>query len=132
MLPAIPARDTQVTPVDAARRLTQVLYVLYALTPFTGLTALVAIVINHIKYADVRDTVYGSHFRWQMRTFWWGLSWPVLALLITYFVVGGIGAGGLPWFPVVMVLTLALDGLWLIYRIVRGGLRCIDGLRMPV
>jgi uncharacterized membrane protein len=87
-----------------------------------GWPSLIAVILNYVKRADVRGTWLESHFRWQIRTFWWGLLWAVLCAL---FVVATLGVGILiAWLP------LGLVGLWFIYRIARGWLRLVD--RQPM
>lgn len=115
--PAVP--DT--TPAEklaSLRQLTMVTYVLYALSSFTGFTAFVAILINYIKREDTAGTIYASHFTWQIRTFWWSLVWAVLGFLT---LIVGVGA-----------IVLVVDGLWVLYRIVKGFLNWNDGKPMPV
>jgi uncharacterized membrane protein len=78
----------------------------------TGWPSIVAVILNYVKRGDARGTWLESHFRWQIRTFWFGLLWIALCLI---FVVGTFGLGILlAWFPIVLV------GLWFIYRVVRG------------
>ena len=80
----------------------------------TGWPSLIAVVLNYVKRSDTRGTWLESHFRWQIRTFWYGLLWVALCLL---FVVLTLGIGILiAWLP------LAVVGLWFIYRIARGWL----------
>ena len=71
------------TPTELAslRQLTLIIYALYALSWLAGVTAIIAIVINYVKREDAVGTIYESHFRWQIRTFWWGLFWLVLGTL---------------------------------------------------
>ena len=84
----------------------------------TGWPSLIAVILNYVKRSEVRGTWLASHFRWQIRTFWYGLLWVALCLL---FVVATFGVGMLvAWLP------LAFVGLWFIYRIVRGWLALID------
>jgi uncharacterized membrane protein len=84
----------------------------------TGWPSLIAVVLNYVKRSEVRGTWLESHFRWQIRTFWYGLLWVALCLL---FVVVTFGVGLLvAWVP------LAVVGLWFIYRIVRGWLALLD------
>lgn len=134
MQAAIPAQDASVTPTAAARRLSLVLYTLYALSFFSGgLTGLAAVLINHIKYGDVSKTLYGSHFRWQMRTFWWTVLWWVAllgSLLVIWLGMGRGNLGNIAWG--VTVASMIANPLWVIYRLIRGSLACIDGRRMPV
>ena len=84
----------------------------------TGWPSLIAVILNYVKRGEVRGTWLASHFRWQLRTFWYGLLWVALCGL---FVVVTLGLGLLiAWLP------LTLVGLWFIYRIVRGWLRLLD------
>ena len=84
----------------------------------TGWPSIIAVIVNYVKRSEVRGTWLESHFRWQIRTFWWGLLWVALCLL---FVVLTFGVGLLiAWIPLMVV------GLWFIYRIVAGWLRLLD------
>jgi uncharacterized membrane protein len=90
----------------------------------TGWPSLIAVLLNYWKRSDVRGTWLESHFRWQIRTFWFGLLWVMLCAL---FVVGTFGLGILiAWFPLVIV------GCWFIYRIARGWVALNDRRAMPV
>jgi uncharacterized membrane protein len=106
------------TDLASLRTLTLVIYILYALSAFVGITAIVAIIVNYIKRDDTRGTLYESHFRWQIRTFWFGLLWATLGVLT---VLVGIG-----------FIVLAANSIWLIYRVVRGFLNWNDGKPMPM
>jgi uncharacterized membrane protein len=78
----------------------------------TGWPSIIAVILNYVKRSEARGTWLESHFRWQIRTFWFGLLWIVLCVL---FIVGTLGIGILvAWLP------MGLIGLWFIYRIVRG------------
>jgi uncharacterized membrane protein len=100
----------------SAITLTTVIYALYAASYFVGITAIVAIVMNYVKRDDVAGTFLESHFRWQMRTFWFGVLWGLLGTITMVFFIG--------W------LVLAANGIWIIYRIVKGWLRLNDGKPM--
>lgn len=90
----------------------------------TGWPSLIAVILNYVKRSEVRGTWLESHFRWQIRTFWFGLLWVGLCVL---FIVGTLGIGILiAWLPLVIV------GLWFVYRIIRGWMRLRDGLPMYV
>jgi uncharacterized membrane protein len=89
----------------------------------TGWPSLIAVILNYVKRSEARGTRLETHFRWQIRTFWFGLLWVALCLL---FVVMTLGIGILvAWLP------LAVVGLWFIYRIARGWLALIDRRPMP-
>lgn len=98
--------------LKSAKTLTAIVYALYAASYLTGVSAIVAIVVNYVKREDVAGTFLESHFRWQIRTFWFGLLWGILGGITFIIVVG--------WF------VLIADGIWIIYRIVKGSLRLID------
>ena len=88
----------------------------------TGWPSIIAVILNYVKRSEARGTWLQAHFRWQIRTFWFGLLWVTLCIA---FVVGTLGIGMLiAWLP------LGLVGLWFIYRVARGWLRLIDRLPM--
>ena len=87
-----------------------------------GWPSLIAVILNYVKRSEVRGTWLESHFRWQIRTFWYGLLWVGLCVL---FVVLTLGVGILiAWLP------LAIVSVWFIYRIGRGWMRLRDGRPM--
>lgn len=92
----------------AQRTLTTAIYALYAVSLFVGITSLVAIVLNYIKKDEVAGTLFESHFRWQIRTFWYGLLWAVI--------------GGITFVLVIGMFILLADLVWFIYRIAKGWL----------
>ena len=98
------------------RRITFVVYLLQALAFFSGVTYLAAVVINYVKRDEVKGTWLESHFRWQMRTFWWSIFWGTIGGLLALVVVG--------W------AILPAVAVWVIYRIVKGWLRFNDGRPM--
>src|SRR4029434_6275016 len=84
---------------------------------FVGsLPSIVAVIFNYMKRGDARGTWIASHYRWQIRTFWFTLLWALIgwALVIT---IDGAVVG----VPILIALTL-----WLMYRIGRGWLRLRD------
>jgi len=116
--------------------LTHVIYGLHAFSLLTGIIgaatvvgafligwpSIIAVILNYAKRSEARGIWLESHFRWQIRTFWFGLLWVTLCML---FVVATLGIGLLiAWLP------LGAVGLWFIYRVARGWLRLID--RQPM
>jgi len=105
---------------------TQVIYALHAVSLLTGVLgaasvvgafligwpSVVAVIVNYVKRGEARGTWLDSHFRWQIRTFWFGLLWAVLCLA---FVVMTLGIG-----LIVVWLPLGVLTLWFIYRVARG------------
>ena len=119
-------------PRESLIKLTHVIYALHAFSLVTGIVgaatvvgafltgwpSIIAVILNYVERSEVRGTWLESHFRWQIRTFWFGLLWATLCGL---FIVATLGIGLLiAWLP------LSLVGLWFIYRIVRGWLRLMD------
>ena len=102
--------------IQSLKTLTTVVYALQAATFITGITAIIAIVINYVKKDEAAGTWLESHFRWQIRTFWFGLLWMFV--------------GALTWIIVIGWLVLAINCVWLIYRIVKGWLNLNDGKPM--
>ena len=102
----------------SAKNVTTIIYALYAASFLIGITAIVAIVMNYIKKEDVAGTFLESHFRWQIRTFWFGMLWGVLGAITFFLVIG--------WF------VLIANVIWVIYRIAKGWLRLNDNKPMYV
>jgi uncharacterized membrane protein len=102
---------------DKNKTLTMVIYALQALGFLVGISWIVAVVINYVKREEVAGTWLESHFRWQIRTFWFGLLWGVLGSILLLVIVG--------WF------VLVADAIWVIYRIVKGWLYLADGKPLP-
>ena len=116
--------------------LTQVIYALHAFSLLSGILgtatvigafltgwpSIIAVIVNYVKRSEVRGTWLESHFRWQIRTFWFGLLWVALC---TLFVIFTLGIGILiAWIP------LGIVAIWFIYRIVRGWMALNGGKPM--
>jgi uncharacterized membrane protein len=95
------------------KNIAMVVYLLQALSFLWGITAIVGIIINYVKRDDARGTVYESHFDWQIRTFWWGLLWAVLGVLLV--IAAGLG-----------FLVMFVAWIWAIYRVVKGWLKLTE------
>ena len=91
-----------------------------------GLPSIIAVVMNYVRRAATRATYLESHFRWQIRTFWYAVLWDVLIWLVSVplmLVLIGI--------PLFIVGHIAL-GIWIAYRVIRGWLALRDGRPMYV
>ena len=91
---------------DSNKTLTAVIYGLYAASFLIGVTAIVAIVMNYVKKDDVAGTWLESHFRWQIRTFWFGLLWAVIGAITSLVLIGYV--------------ILFVNCLWILYRVIKG------------
>ena len=115
---------------------TQAIYALHALSLLTGILgaativgsfligwpSIIAVILNYVKRSEVRGTWLESHFRWQIRTFWYGLLWVSLCII---FVVMTFGLG-----LIIVWLPIAIVSLWFVYRIARGWLALREGRAM--
>jgi uncharacterized membrane protein len=94
-----------------------VVYALQAAGFFIGITWIVAIVVDYVKKDDAKGTWLESHFRWQIRTFWWGLLWGIIGGILLLVLVG--------------YFVLLATAIWLIYRIVKGWLNLAESKPVP-
>jgi len=91
-----------------------------------GIPSIVAVIMNYARIAATRGTFLESHFRWQIRTFWFALLWALLIWAVTlplFVVLIGI--------PLFFVFFGAL-AIWIIYRVVRGWMALRDRRPMYV
>ena len=86
-----------------------------------SLPSIAAVILNYWNQNAVRGTWLESHFRWQIRTFWFALLWVAIAVL------AGLTLVGLP----LAILIAVSSGVWVLYRIVRGWLRLVSEKGMP-
>lgn len=105
--------STGIENYENLKDITTLVYVLQAVALLILPTALVAVIINYVKRSEVKSTILESHFRWQIRTFWFSLPWFVIATIFILVPFIGIIFGG----PI-----LAIVYIWWIYRFVRGWL----------
>jgi len=119
---------------------THVIYALHALAVLIGISAahtivgsfiggfpsIIAVIMNYARRSETRGTFLESHFRWQIRTFWYALLWAVVIVVVSApFMLVLIGFG----FAVVGLWAL---GIWIAYRVVRGWLALRDRRPMYV
>jgi uncharacterized membrane protein len=127
------SNDTAVSataPAPSLVTITHLVYALHALSLLIGVTtaativgafvfgvpSIIAVVINYVKRGEARSTFLESHFRWQIRTFWFALLWCVIGGMLFITVVG---------IPLAVGVFFAA-GVWAIYRIARGWLALRD------
>ena len=124
------------TPVpESLITITHVIYGLHAFSAINGLLSsafvvtaflsgwpsIIAVILNYVKRDEAYGSYLASHFRWQIRTFWFALMWVLLALLFIFTFVG---------IPFAIIIAW-VAGLWILYRILRGLIRLIDQKPMP-
>lgn len=132
----IPRGDDAQRKLDGLRAWCHVIYALLALSALTGILtsatvlgafvfgwpSIIAVIINYARRADVRGTWLESHWRWQLRTFWFAAVWALVAGLLTATLVG---------IPAAM-LVIAATGLWVLYRVIRGWMALGDSKALSV
>jgi uncharacterized membrane protein len=111
---------------------TNMIYLLHAFSLLTGIfgaasvigafligwPSIIAVILNYVKRDEARGTWLESHFRWQIRTFWFGLLWVSICAL---FIIMTLGIGIIiAWLPLTFIT------IWFIYRVVRGWLALRD------
>ena len=101
---------------QSLKTIATVVYALQAAGFFVGITWIVAVIIDYVKKDDARGTWLESHYRWQIRTFWFGLLWGVIGGILCLILIG--------------FLVLAVDAVWIIYRIVKGWLNLAENKAM--
>ena len=133
-IPPITAEPPRVD--EALVTYTNVIYALHALAVIIGLTtahtiigsfiggapSIIAVIMNYVRRSATVGTFLESHFRWQIRTFWFALLWAVVCWTLIVSIIG-IFLG---------LIGLAALGIWIIYRVARGWLALRDKRPMYV
>lgn len=128
--------DGRIEPMSSVITVSAIVYALHSFAIFVGVVgaatvlgsflgsipSIAAVILNYVKRGDARGTWAESHYRWQIRTFWFALLWAVVGTVFIFTIVGAIVG-----VPLLIALTL-----WLIYRIARGWLRLGDRKPMYV
>src|SRR5580692_2045163 len=79
-----------------------------------GLPSIIAVIMNYARRSETRGIWLESHFRWQIRTFWYAWLWILVTSILSMpLLILGIGFV-LAW------LGTGIIGLWVIYRVARG------------
>lgn len=105
-------------PTNSLVNFTQAVYGLQVLGMFTVVGFIIAIIINYVKLPDARGTWLETHFRWQIRTFWFGLLWVVLGTLLKLVLIG--------------FLIFMVNYIWVAYRIIKGWIYLNDKREMQI
>jgi len=87
-----------------------------------GWPSIIAVIINYVTRDQVRGGWLDSHWRWQLRSFWYAALWLVVAGLLAVTLIGIPAA----------ILVIVVTGLWVLYRVIRGWLGLLGRRAMPV
>ncbi len=93
-------------------------YCLNLLAPFNGITGLASIVIAYLKRDDVKGTIYESHIKYQINTFWIGLVGSIIAFPLIF--LFGLG----------ILLYIGIFIWWMIRGVI-GLKNLLDGKPIP-
>lgn len=85
----------------------KIIYVLYLASLFIGITGLIGVVMAYIYRTDAPDWLK-SHYQLQIRTFWMGLLYLLLGVLLAAVAIG--------WLLILF---------WIVWIVVR----CVKGLK---
>src|SRR2546423_9471688 len=120
-----PEMTVVVAPIDESLlSYTHVMYALHSLAVLIAVTtfhtivgsfigslpSIVAVVMNYVRRSATRGTFLESHFRWQLRTFWFAVLWACVSGLVMLTIIG-IPAG---------LLGLLALAIWILYHPVHG------------
>lgn len=95
----------------------------FVVTAFlSGWPSILAVLINYLKRDATRGTYLESHFRWQIRTFWFALLWLCIGAILVVTIIG---------IPLAWILVVII-GLWVLYRMTRGLVRLMNQDAMPI
>jgi uncharacterized membrane protein len=117
---------------DPKKTIVNVVYVLQAMSFFLGITFIIGLIINYIKRGDARGTWLESHFRWQIRTFWFAFLWSVIGGGGALIGMAGPFAETIGRYFIIGIIILIVSFFWVIYRIIKGWLRLNDKKEMYV
>jgi uncharacterized membrane protein len=122
--------------LDGPRAWAHIMYGLHALSALSGILtsativgsfifgwpSIIAVIINYVTRSNVQGTWLESHWRWQLRSFWFAALWLVIAWFLFVTLIG------IPFAWAVIVAT----GLWVLYRVIRGWIALLNRRPIPV
>ena len=122
--------------LDGQRAWCHIMYGLHALSALSGILtsasiagafvfgwpSIIAVIINYVTRGNVRGTWLESHWRWQLRTFWFAALWLFVAGLLAVTLIGIPAA----------IMVIVVTGLWVLYRVIRGWLALVDRRALPL
>lgn len=82
-----------------------VVYILYLVGFVIGISAIIGVVIAHINRGKAGGFVE-THYTWQVRTFWIGILYSIVAIILAF-----VGVG--------FLLMIAI-AVWVVVRVVKG------------
>jgi len=83
----------------------KIIYILYLVGLAVGLTTLIGVIMAYVNRDEAPDWLK-SHYRFQIRTFWMGMLYGLIGLILSFVLIG--------------FLVLFFLVIWLILRVVKG------------
>ena len=116
----IPPTAPQPSPMNApiaagnSDRSTVILtYILFLVGWPTGhVTSIIAVILAYVKRAEVRGTIWESHYENVIKTFWVTLVLGIVCVALCFVLIG---------IPLIIAL-----GVWSLYRGIKGLIRAVD------
>lgn len=113
----------------ADRRDALIAHVVYLLFAIPLGTAFIGVIVAHVMRHAGPARWLDAHFKWQIKTFWWGLC-----LLLAVFVASTVLTKLVATPPSVLIVWLQVAGLlytllvlWLLYRLIKGWVQLFRG-----
>jgi uncharacterized membrane protein len=102
--PSLPPQ-TQPQPIVSNTQVALIVYILYFASYVVGITALAGLVIAYVQIGTA-DPMLRTHYQWQIRTFWIGLLYFVIGVVLCFVLIG--------------ILVLLFWFIWTLVRSVKG------------
>lgn len=84
---APPGPPPPAQPIVSDTQLALIVYILYFASYVIGITALIGVIVAHVKIGDA-DPFLRTHYQWQIRTFWIGLLYFVIGVVLCFVIIG--------------------------------------------
>jgi len=75
-------------PAVTNTQLALIVYILYLVAYVVGITAVIGVIIAHVQVGATADPMLASHYRFQIRTFWIGVLYLVVGVILAFVLIG--------------------------------------------
>lgn len=98
-----PQAETQ--PIVSNTQVALIVYILYLASFVIGFTGLAGVVVAYIQIGTA-DPMLRSHYQWQIRTFWIGVLYFAVGIVLCFVLIG--------------ILVLLFWFIWTLVRVIKG------------
>lgn len=91
---------------DAAKINAIIAYALMVVGFFTGIFWFIGAIWGMVKKGEAKGTLFEDHYDNIVKTFWWGLAFSILGIVLSFFVIGYI--------------ILLMVWIWSMYKVIKG------------